>query len=397
MIGRKYQGTYSTNIGISDISNHLPLILNIENMNPYKKAARYITTRKLDPNKMELLNERTRSEDWDEMLNGKNTNESFTIFHNITQKHINDIAPLKTVKIPPKRIIKDDWMTPGLLKCTQKQRKLYKATLTNKHQTTQDSYKNYRNNLTRILRKVKETYYQNKCNEFRMDTKKLWQMINRITNKTHNKSSLIEYLRIDNLETHNAEAIATDFAKHLSTVGKKYANKIGPYTTNIHTYINNILNNPSPIYLNPTTKTELTILINSLQNKTSKGHDDISNRMLKVLHTSIVDPLQIIFNKSLTEGCFPDLMKYVDVVPLYKSKEHYLTNNYRLISLLITVSKLLEKIMYKRTYNFLTQTDQLYHGQYGFRKQHSCENAISELVSEIVKNQEEKNQQWVYS
>ena len=214
-------------------------------MNPYKKAARYITTRKLDPNKMELLNERIRSEDWDEMLNGKNTNESFTIFHNITQKHINDIAPLKTVKIPPKRIIKDDWMTPSLLKCTQKQRKLYKATLTNKHQTTQDSYKNYRNNLTRILCKAKETYYQNKCNEFKRDTKKLWQMIKRITNKTHNKSSLIEYLRIDNLETHNAKAIATDFAKHFSTVGKKYANKIGPYTRNIHTYINNILNNPS--------------------------------------------------------------------------------------------------------------------------------------------------------
>ena len=78
-------------------------------------------------------------------------------------------------------------------------------------------------------------------------------------------------------------------------------------------------------------------------------------------------------------------MKYADVVPLYKSKEHYLTNNYRPIALLITVSKSLEKVMYKRTYNFLTLTDQLYQGQYGFRKQHSCENAISELVSEIIK------------
>ena len=73
-----------------------------------------------------------------------------------------------------------------------------------------------------------------------------------------------------------------------------------------------------------------------------------------------------------------------------KSKEHYLTNNYRPISLLITVSKLLEKVMYKRTYNFLTSTNQLYAGQYGCRKQHSCENAICELVSEVIKNQEQK-------
>ena len=173
----------------------------------------------------------------------------------------------------------------------------------------------------------------------------------------------------------------------------KYANKIGPSTTSIHTYINNIPKNSSTIYLNPTTNSELTILINNLPNKTSKGHDDISNVMLKTLHPSIVGPLTIIFNKSLTEGCFPDLMKYADVVPLYKSKEHYLTNNYRPISLLITVSKLLEKVMYKRTFNFLTLTDQLYQGQYGFRKQHSCENAISELVSEIIKKTKKRKDQ----
>ena len=147
------------------------------------------------------------------------------------------------------------------------------------------------------------------------------------------------------------------------------------------------------IYLNPTNSSEITTLIHNLPNKTSKGHDDISNVMLKSLHLSLVLPLTIIFNKSINEGCFPVLMKFADVVPLYKSKEHYLTTNYRPISLLITVSKLLEKIMYKRTDSFLTTTNQLYAGQYGFRQQHSCENAICELVSAIVKNQEQKNQQ----
>ena len=78
--------------------------------------------------------------------------------------------------------------------------------------------------------------------------------------------------------------------------------------------------------------------------------------MLKQLHTSIVQPLTIIFNKSLTEGKFPDLMKLADIVPIHKAKEKYLTTNYRPISLLITISKLLEKVMYKRTYSFLNHT-----------------------------------------
>ena len=60
-------------------------------------------------------------------------------------------------------------------------------------------------------------------------------------------------------------------------------------------------------------------------------------------------------------------------------------NNYRPISLLITLSKILEKLIYKRTYSFLQMSKQLYNSQYGFRMGHSCENAITELVSEILK------------
>ena len=81
-------------------------------------------------------------------------------------------------------------------------------------------------------------------------------------------------------------------------------------------------------------------------------------------------------------------MKLGDVVPLYKSKERYLTTNYRPISLLTTLSKILEKVMYKRTYNFLTETNQIYSGQYGFRNKHSTENAISELLGRVIKGLE---------
>ena len=82
-------------------------------------------------------------------------------------------------------------------------------------------------------------------------------------------------------------------------------------------------------------------------------------------------------------------MKKADVVPLYKSGDHYECTNYRPISLLLTMSKLLEKIMYKRTYNFLEITNQLYSSQYGFRTGHSCEHAVSELLAEIIKSKEE--------
>ena len=52
------------------------------------------------------------------------------------------------------------------------------------------------------------------------------------------------------------------------------------------------------------------------------------------------------------------------------------------------MSKLLEKVVYKRVYKFLADNDQLYESQYGFRSQHSCDNAVGEVVSRIVKNLE---------
>ena len=127
-----------------------------------------------------------------------------------------------------------------------------------------------------------------------------------------------------------------------------------------------------------------------LPNKDSSGHDNVSNRLLKQLVDSILEPLTTVFNKSLNEGVFPQGMKEADVIPLFKAKEHYLVTNYRPISLLLTVSKLLEKTVYIRTYRFLNENGQFYQGQYGFRSGHSCQNAISELVGTVAKNMEEK-------
>ena len=100
--------------------------------------------------------------------------------------------------------------------------------------------------------------------------------------------------------------------------------------------------------------------------------------------------MTIITNKSISEGVFPDKMKLADVVPLHKSKNKDNTGNYRPISLLMTLSKILEKIIYKRTYQFLNTNGQIFNSQYGFRSNHSCENAVSELIGEIVKGFDQK-------
>ena len=142
------------------------------------------------------------------------------------------------------------------------------------------------------------------------------------------------------------------------------------------------------IFLSPVTYHELDRLIDRLPNKVSSGYDNISNILLKNIKPWIVSPLVGIFYSSLTTGMFPKLMKTAIVVPLHKGQSTLELSNYRPISLLLTISKLLKKVMYTRVYDFLSNTNQIYESQYGFRAKHSCKHAIGEIVSEITKSME---------
>jgi hypothetical protein len=118
--------------------------------------------------------------------------------------------------------------------------------------------------------------------------------------------------------------------------------------------------------------------------KNSKGHDDITNNILKAIYPAIIDALRIIFNKSLAYGEFPKNMKLAIVKPLYKGKCKLEINNYRPISLLPVLSKILEKLVNFRLVKFFDKYHIMYEGQYGFRKHRSTVDAILDVTGNIV-------------
>ena len=176
IIGRKFQMSYEPTICISDISDHLPLVLSIDNIDPFKAPNTKIYTRKLDNKKMETLNTRIQEVDWTTVLHDKKANESLNTLHKFLSDQLDDIAPVKTFEVSDKKLIKNKWLTIGLLKCMTKQRKLYKKTLQKNNQPLDhEHYRTYRNELKRISRKAKEAYYKEKCINFKRNTAKLWK------------------------------------------------------------------------------------------------------------------------------------------------------------------------------------------------------------------------------
>ena len=316
ILGRTYQNFKCSKICIEDISDHLPTIVPLPDVRILNRPSKTITTRALDQAKINEIQRQLDSKNWTQLLSPHTVNESYTKFHEILQHTIESIAPVKTIKISGKRLLKSEWMTTGLNKCLTKQTRLYKQSIKNrKDESALTKYKTYRNMLKQILRRRKEDYYKTKCIEYRNNSAKLWKMINKLTNKERDKSNMIECLKINNIMEYNAKAIAQEFGKYFSRIGIEYANKVDKPIKNIGQYVSNIPQNPSSIYLVPCTKIELDNIINKLPNKNSAGFDNISNKLLKSLKDSLLEPLEIIFNKTLTNGTFPDLMKLGDVVP----------------------------------------------------------------------------------
>ena len=207
-------------------------------------------------------------------------------------------------------------------------------------------------------------------------------------NKTTCKSQIIDSLRVYNLIRYSPTEITKGFFDHFANVGKTYSDRVQLPRVLVETYNEKINMSNISMFLSPTDREEIKSLIMNLPAKNSSGCDEISNNLLKKLCPVLLTPLEKIFNKSLNEGVFPELMKLADISPLFKSKLDNEANNYRPISLLMTISKVLEKIVYQRTYGFMESTGQIYNSQYGFRSQHSCESAVAELTSEIIKGQQ---------
>ena len=82
----------------------------------------------------------------------------------------------------------------------------------------------------------------------------------------------------------------------------------------------------------------------------------------------------------LNTGIFPDSLKISKVLPLFKKDNDKLFSNYRPISLLPSISKIFEKVIFNQMSEYFESNDLIFKNQYGFRKNHSTEFASLHLT-----------------
>ena len=141
------------------------------------------------------------------------------IVHEGLVNTIDECIPYIERKIKYKHLRRDAWMTSGIKLSIDKNKRNYSKML--KGHCTKEHYQAYNKTLRNIIRRTKLGYYQDRCYEYRAQTKKLWQMINEIACKANDKSGLIDFLKIDGIKEYSANGISNGFAKYFANVGGK--------------------------------------------------------------------------------------------------------------------------------------------------------------------------------
>ena len=116
------------------------------------------------------------------------------------------------------------------------------------------------------------------------------------------------------------------------------------------------------------------------------GPDKINAKLVKDSAEVICSTLTKIFNRSLQQDIFPEELKTAFVSPIYKNGDKSDCSNYRPISILSTIAKILEKTVYNQLISYINENNILSGNQFGFRKSHSTVTSLLNATSNCLLN-----------
>ena len=384
----------SGNITLS-ISDHLAQFLIIPEK--YSHLTEKINIQKRDMknlNKENLLNDLSNV-NWNSLicLDKEDPNFSYTVIEKAVNSIVDEHAPTKILTKKEIKLQSKPWITQGIRISIKRREKVYKKYLRAKDNDTKEKYhrlyKNLRNQLVTLCRDSKMLHYQAFFTKNAKNSKNIWKGINSIVNFKETTNFQIDSLLVENNFTNDSKEIADNMNEYFSTVANQLQEKIfGGF--DFKKYLTNRCENT--FFINPTNKFEIADEIQRLNTNKSIGPHSIDTRILKEIDSVIAEPLADIINLSFQNGVYIDCLKKSKIIPIYKQKgDKLLCNNYRPISLLSNINKIIEKIMYKRLYSFLSINKCIYDLQFGFRNNHSTNHALIDLTEDIRESLDNNN------
>ena len=327
--------------------------------------------------------------DLNNRLNNSGTKiENFESFTTNFQASVDAGCKLAVPKTTKRNAVTNPWITNGLIKSISKKDELYdnwKKSISNKlaqgDPTRKETYKTYHKNLKKTIKAAKKNYYYVAFDKYKGNSKKTWEIINKLRGKV--KSDIKASFFIDNQLITCRRAIANKFNQYFISLARNLntdAYSEIPITAfpSFHSYLSRPCE--KTIFLEDCTTDEVAQIINDFENGKAS---DIPIVLIKASSAIISSHLAPLYNRCISNGNFPDILKRGKISPIFKKGDREDIANYRPISTLPIFGKIFEKIIYSRLYKFLSSQGIIDDSQFGFRQGHSTVHAVQHSVNII--------------
>ena len=209
----------------------------------------------------------------------------------------------------------------------------------------------------------------------------MWRGIKKIISSNNSNHTFPTALTANNETITNPSDITNAINNYFAKVAINIQSSIRFSKKKYYDYLPPL--NIESFFLTPTDSTEVSNIIFSLNQNKSDGPNSIPIKILKLLNKDIYDQLAMLFHQSFSSGIFPSSLKTSKIIPVYKKGSKLECSNYRPISLLSNIDKILERIMYNRLYNFLGKKEIMFSLQFCFRQKYSTTHALIHLTDKI--------------
>ena len=365
--------TFQSGIIWADISDHCPVFLRILLPDSLSDKVTY-DFRPRDQKKVAGFLSELGGTNWDHIIN-EDLNTNFIKFSNFLDKLYCKYFPKVKKTISGKRL-KNPWITPGILRSIRmKSRyfKLYKMGI-----ISREFNNSYRNLLNKVIKKAKQQFYVNSFNFSAGNVKNTWKVIKKVLNTKPRVG--VKSLKVDGSIEEDPKLIAECFNNFFSSIASTLEQTIPTSDDSPLRYISNA--NFNSFFLAPTSTDECVKIIGGLKNSKG-GMDQLPVWLWKEAKYLLAYPLSLLINKCMSDGEFPNCLKCAIITPVHKDGNIDDVNNFRPISILPTIGKIIEKVIVVRMLKFCDRNSILADEQFGFRPKRSTIDAVSTLIEHV--------------
>ena len=315
---------------------------------------------------------------WNLVFQETDPNAAWCTFKDIVKEICDKHAPIVEVRVKGNQ---PAWFNDEILSLC-KDRDVYKAKAQKSNSPADwKTYRDIRNQTNNTIKQVKKNYYSDTIKENRNDGKKLWKVLKSILpSKAH---QTVKEIAEDDQVISEPKKIADCFNTYFINVGQNLAEAFNGNTSDTL---------EPPKYSGGTLSfscIEEEFVRNQLLKLSvgkATGIDGLNSRLLRAGAHQIARPLTFIMNLTITTGIIPPEWKTAIVTPIFKAGSKKECSNYRPISVLPVVSKILERAIHDQLYHHLSENNLLTSTQSGFRPKHSTLTAAIDVTDYILSN-----------